>query len=134
MRIGDVAAHAGVSVQTMRFYERKGLIKTPRRLQSGYRDYPEGTVKIVGFIKKNQSSGFTLAEIKSMLKLIASGSAAGLNRQRDIKKKIQALDDQIQSLRNIRDELIACLERCQCGDGHSPCPASVDVSQALAGR
>ncbi|HEY6333171.1 MAG TPA: MerR family transcriptional regulator [Blastocatellia bacterium] len=134
MQIGKVAASAGVSVQTMRFYEREGLIKAPRRLQSGYRDYPEGTAKIVAFIKKNQSSGFTLAEIKSILKLIASGSPAGLNRQRDIQKKIQALDDQIRSLQNIRDELIGCLKRCGCADGQSPCPESVDVADAMNRR
>jgi len=131
MRIGEVAAQAAVSVQALRFYERKGLIKRPRRLRSGYRDYPAETIKIIQFIKKNQSSGFTLTEIRAILKSVGTGSPAALNRSEDIRKKIHALDEQIRSLQTIRDELISCLETCQCGDGHSPCPGSMAVAEAL---
>jgi MerR family mercuric resistance operon transcriptional regulator len=131
MRIGELAARAAVSVQTVRFYERKGLIRQPRRLPSGYREYPAEAVAILQFIKHNQSSGFTLTEIGSILKSISTGSSAALNRREDIQKKISALDDRIQSLQMIRDELSACLDRCQCGDGQSPCPGSVAVAHAL---
>jgi MerR family transcriptional regulator, mercuric resistance operon regulatory protein len=54
MRIGEVAAQAGVNVQTIRFYERRGLLKKPRRLPSGYRDYPAEVVKLIRFIKRTQ--------------------------------------------------------------------------------
>ncbi len=63
MRIGQLAARSAVSVQTIRYYERRGLLNKPRRLSSGYRDYsPEGA-SIVAFIKRSQESGFTLKEI-----------------------------------------------------------------------
>jgi hypothetical protein len=59
MRIGEVAAQGG-NVQTIRFYERRGLLKKPRRLASGYRDYPAEVVKLIHFIKRTQKQRFTL--------------------------------------------------------------------------
>jgi MerR family transcriptional regulator, mercuric resistance operon regulatory protein len=74
VRIGKIAAQSEVSVQTVRFYERKGLIRQPKRLLSGYRDYPAATVGIiVEFIKGNQGAGFTLSEIRATLELLAAG-------------------------------------------------------------
>ncbi len=73
MRIGEVAAEAGVNVQTIRFYERRGLLKEPRRLSSGYRDYPAEVVKVVRFIKWTQNQGFTLQEIERLLRWLAAG-------------------------------------------------------------
>jgi DNA-binding transcriptional MerR regulator len=132
MRIGEVAAKAGVNIQTIRFYERHGLIKPPRRFPSGYRDYPAGTVRIITFIKRNQKVGFTLKEISSMLKAMAAGSPGALNRRADLQKRIHAIDDQIAALQATKDELIACLDACVCGDGKSPCPGATSVAEALA--
>jgi DNA-binding transcriptional MerR regulator len=134
MRIGEVATKAGVNVQTIRFYERCGLIKPPRRLTSGYRDYPSGTVKIISFIKRNQKVGFTLNEISQMLKAMATGSPGSLNRKSDIQKRIRALDEHIQALKTTRAELAACLETCVCRDGESPCPVSKSLVEALTQR
>src|ERR1051325_4322339 len=117
MRIGELAARAGVNVQTIRFYERRGLLKPPKRLASSYRDYPPEALKIVQFIKRNQQSGFTLREIKGLLDLLATGSPDALNRRADIEKKIRDLDEQIRSLQLVRDELAACLQSCVCHDG-----------------
>jgi DNA-binding transcriptional MerR regulator len=69
MQIGEVAAQAGVKAQTIRFYERRGLLKTPARTASGYRAYPPSVVQIVRFIKQSQELGYTLAEIKQLLAL-----------------------------------------------------------------
>jgi DNA-binding transcriptional MerR regulator len=132
MRIGKIAAQSEVSVQTVRFYERKGLIRQPKRLQSGYRDYPAATVGIIEFIKGNQRAGFTLSEIRATLKLLAAGKSGALNRREDIRRKISSLDEQIQSLEAIRDRLNVCLEACQCRDGQSPCPQAVSVAEALS--
>jgi len=134
MRIGEVAAKAGVNVQTIRFYERNGLIKPPRRLPSGYRDYPAGTVGIITFIKRNQKLGFSLKEIKRTIAALAAGAPGALNRKSDIQSRIQSLDEQIQTLRMTRDDLAACLEACECRDGQSPCPGSESVYNALNQR
>ena len=69
MRIGEVASHTGVSVQTVRLYERRGLLKKPVRLPSGYRDYPIDALSFIRFIKRAQGHGFTLDEIRSLIHL-----------------------------------------------------------------
>ena len=69
MQIGEVAAQAGVKTQTIRFYERRGLLKEPMRIASGYRAYPASVVRVVRFIKQSQELGYTLAEIKQLLAL-----------------------------------------------------------------
>jgi DNA-binding transcriptional MerR regulator len=131
VRIGKIAAQAEVSVQTVRFYERKGLIRKPRRLPSGYRDYPAQTVGIIQFIKRNQDVGFTLNEILGIIRSLAAGAPDALNRRQDFRGKISALDKQIQALQSIRDNLSACLDACICRDGKSPCPGARSVAEAL---
>lgn len=69
LRAGEVAARAHVNVQTLRYYERRGLLPEPRRLPSGYRAYPAEAVRMVRFIKQAQALGFTLEEIRSLQRL-----------------------------------------------------------------
>jgi|SRR5215469_16402388 len=134
MRIGELARETGVNIQTIRFYERRGLLKQPRRLPSGYRDYPASTVRIITFIKRNQKLGFSLKEIRKTLSALATGSPGALNRRADIQKRIQALDEQILALQMTRDELASCLEACVCRDGESPCPGAESMVEALSQR
>ena len=132
MRIGKVAEQAGVNVQTIRFYERNGLLKQPKRLPSRYRDYPVETVQIIRFIKNYQQFGFTLKEIRGILKMLATPSPGGVNLRAGLQNKIRALDEQIRSLQAIRDDLSAKLESCVCRDGRSLCPAARPVAEALS--
>ena len=69
MRIGELAKQAEVNIQTIRFYERRGLLDKPKRLSSGYRHFPPEVVEQVRFIKRSQGLGFTLNEIKVLLKI-----------------------------------------------------------------
>lgn len=69
MRIGDVATRAGVNTQTLRYYERRGILGGPKRSASGYREYPTDTVRLVRFIKRAQELGFTLTEIEELITL-----------------------------------------------------------------
>jgi MerR family copper efflux transcriptional regulator len=69
MRIGQLARAANVSVQALRFYERKGLLAAPPRRISGYREYPPGAVQTVRFIRRAQDLGFALREVKELLAL-----------------------------------------------------------------
>lgn len=69
MRIGEVAAEAGVNVQTLRYYERRGLLEPPPRTPSGYRIYAMDTVRLVRFIKRVQELGFSLTDVEDLLSL-----------------------------------------------------------------
>lgn len=69
MRSGELARNAGVNLQTIRFYERQGLLPKPARTVSGYRSYQQSDLERVQFIKRNQEIGFTLAEIKQLMDL-----------------------------------------------------------------
>jgi DNA-binding transcriptional MerR regulator len=69
MRTGELARNAGVNLQTIRFYEREGLLPKPARTVSGYRNYQESDLERVTFIRRNQQLGFTLAEIKQLIQL-----------------------------------------------------------------
>jgi DNA-binding transcriptional MerR regulator len=66
---GQLAKQACVNVETIRFYERRGILKQPRRRRSGYRQYDPGIVRVIRFIKRAQELGFTLAEIEQLLQL-----------------------------------------------------------------
>ena len=69
MRIGAAAERAGVNVQTLRYYERRGLLPRPPRRTSGYREFPDEAVRVVRFVKRAQDLGFTLDEIEELLRL-----------------------------------------------------------------
>ncbi|MDQ3712126.1 MAG: heavy metal-responsive transcriptional regulator [Acidobacteriota bacterium] len=123
MQIGEVAKEAGIKAQTIRFYERRGLLKTPARTASGYRTYPPSVVQIVRFIKQSQELGYTLAEIKLLLALHGrSGNAAQVRALATA--KIDSINQRIESLVQMRDELENIVAHCQCGDKAQPdCPA-----------
>ena len=69
LRIGQVASLAGVNIQTLRYYERRGLLREPERRHSGYRAYPPDTVALIRFIKRAQELGFSLSEVEELLHL-----------------------------------------------------------------
>ena len=79
MRIGDLAATTGVSTQTLRFYEREGLLSAPSRQSNGYRVYDDEVASRVGFIRAAQSAGLTLADIAGVLTLREDGQAPCLS-------------------------------------------------------
>lgn len=123
MQIGEVAAGAGVKPQTIRFYERKGLIKPPGRTASGYRAYPASTVRIVRFIKQSQALGYTLTEIKQLLSLHDQSGNAGQFRALAT-AKIESINERIENLTQIREHLENFVANCKCGNKALPdCPA-----------
>ena len=122
MRVGEVAERAGVNVETLRYYERRGLLPEPERLPSGHRRYDEETVHFLRAIKEAQSVGFTLAEIGEYLRAARrTGSPSETLRIR-MAAKIDEIDGRIAGLKRMRDELArvvgcACdsLDHCTCG-------------------
>ena len=125
LRIGDVARSAGVNVQTLRYYERRGLVVPPFRRHSGQREYDEADIRRVRVIKAAQRLGFTLNEIQEMFDL--SAHRRGTTDLRAIATaKVAAIDERIATLRAMRADLSAVIEAecdsltdCSCGLG---CP------------
>ncbi len=107
MRIGDVAKRTGVSVDALRFYEERGLIK-PQRTANGYRLYPQETLQLLGYIKLAQQLGFSLTEIGENLPLLWSTEGESSDHLAELfAQKIALLDErmaQMQALRNVLAE------------------------------
>ena len=123
MRIGEVARRAGVNVETLRYYERRGLLPEPPRHPSGHRAYGDDAVRFVRALKEAQGLGFTLAEIEEVLRLGSrpAGRTSEAMRVR-LASKIDEVDAKIASLRRVRADLArvvgcACdsLDHCTCG-------------------
>ncbi|HYC50516.1 MAG TPA: heavy metal-responsive transcriptional regulator [Gemmatimonadaceae bacterium] len=112
MRIGKASREAGVNVQTLRYYERRGLLPKTSRLASGYREYDSASVALVRFIKNAQELGFTLAEIGELIALRANRSQSDEDVRQLATGKIEEMDRRIRQLTEMKDELAALLERC----------------------
>jgi len=126
LRSGQVAELAGVNIQTLRYYERRGLIAEPDRSPGGHRAYPADTVTLVAVIKAAQRLGFTLTEISELL---ATGRRrhASKDLQAQAQRKVAEIDQRIADLSTIRDvlrQVVAAqcdsLTECTCALGPPP--------------
>lgn len=116
-----IAREASVSVQTLRYYERRGLLPAATRSASGYRRYPPDTVAVVRFIKRAQELGFTLSEIGQLLGLQASLSG-DRSRVLDLATaKITDIEHRIRQLQAIRTVLLELVQSCRCGASKLEC-------------
>jgi DNA-binding transcriptional MerR regulator len=119
MRIGTLSALTGLSRDSLRFYETRGLLQA-RRSSNGYRDYPEEAVQWLGYVRTAQQLGFTLAEIAADLPLLAQGEDAGPALRAALARKLADVDARIQGLQGLRRDLAARLaETPETGAG---CP------------
>lgn len=119
---GEVAEQADVNVQTVRYYERRGLIPEPPRTSAGYRQYGPDHVARIRFIKRAQELGFTLEEAHSLLGLRAEPAADSSGVRRIATNKIEEVQAKIRDLRRIRAKLEELIAEC---DGERPtgdCP------------
>jgi MerR family mercuric resistance operon transcriptional regulator len=112
MRIGEVAGMAGVNVQTLRYYERLGLLEEPHRRASGYREYPDETVFQIRFIKRAQELGFSLKEIEELINLQKRGGGACATVYTAARAKIREVEGKIESLGAIKATLESLLSSC----------------------
>lgn len=134
LRIGDVAAKAGVNVETLRYYERRGIVRSPKRSSAGYREYPTDTVRLIRFIKRAQELGFTLDEIEDLIALRETPSKRR-NKVRELAAaKLQAIDEKIARLNAMRDALSPLLEECACGAQTVMCPILEALDDATNGE
>ena len=122
LKIGAVAERGGVSLQTIRYYEREGLLPEPPRLASGYRMFPEIAVRRVRFIKRAQELGFSLAEIRDLLSLRDDAGAGARQMRERAKAKIADIEQKIRTLRAMKDALNRMTEKCSGCGPLSECP------------
>jgi DNA-binding transcriptional MerR regulator len=125
MRIGEVAEQAGVSVETLRYYERRGLLPEPIRSVGGHRDYDSDTVRFVRAVKETQSLGFSLAEIEEYLDLTRRDptSASAAVRER-LEGKLDEVDAKVAALQTMRAGLHRALDEVWYTLGHSTSTAA----------
>lgn len=129
LTIGALARRAGVGVETVRFYERRGLVPRPPRPRSGYRAYPEETIGRIRFIRHAQALGFTLQETAALLALrLTAGSSCTAVRSRAA-IKLADVKARIASLANIRDALEKLVATCPGRGDLSTCT----ILEALEG-
>jgi len=129
LTIGKLAASAGVGRETIRYYERKGLLPSPPRSTAGYRHYPPDAVDRLRFIRRAQELGFTLAEIIELLGLrIDEVSACGAVEAR-AREKLANVEDKIGDLRRIGDALTRLVEKCEAREPTSDCPILEELEE-----
>src|SRR5262245_740522 len=105
MRVGEVASRAGVNVETLRYYERRGLLPAPGRDPSGHRRYDEETVRFLRAIKDAQAVGFTLAEVAEYVHAARASAAPSEALRVRVAAKIDEIDLRVANLRRMRDVL-----------------------------
>jgi DNA-binding transcriptional MerR regulator len=113
VRIGELADLTGTTTKTIRYYESIGLLAEPGRTTSGYREYGEGAVERLRFVREAQASGLTLTEIKSVLELKDAGATSCRHTTELLRRHLEELDEQIERLARARDELAALARRAE---------------------
>lgn len=115
LTIGQLARRAGVGVETVRFYEREGLLEEPARRSSGYRQYDEEVVRRLQFIKRAKALGFTLGEIADLIAIRIDPSTTRAEVRQRAETKLAAIKAKIHDLRQMQTALCRLVEAC---DGH----------------
>lgn len=115
LRIGQAARAAGVTTATIRYYERAGVLSRPPRSAAGYRLYSERGVEELIFIRRAQQIGFSLAEIRELLRLSRSGTAPCSRVLALAEQHLAAADERIRQLRTFRTQLAGAVRRWRAG-------------------
>ena len=129
MKIGELAKRAEVPIDTVRYYEREGLIPPPVRRASGYRDYEDADVDRLRFMRRAKGLGFTLQEIRELLSLtsMSGDDMAALNAQ--TQAKLRDVEERIHSLTRIREALQSLVTACPGHGSLDRCPILAALSE-----
>lgn len=129
LRISEVAAEAGVNQQTLRYYERRGILAEPDRTPAGYRQYDPETVDRVRFIKRAQELGFTLDEIQELLELRVDHGAACGAIEAKARENLTRVNEKLRQLVRLQEVLTDLVGSCQRRQRTEECP----ILEALEG-
>jgi MerR family mercuric resistance operon transcriptional regulator len=127
MSIGQLAKAAGVNVETVRYYQRRGLLREPGKPLGGHRRYPAAVLGQIAFIRRAQQLGFSLEEVKGLMKV---AGAAGCRDARDMaERKREALGLRVAQLNAMRRELKRLIDACNGKARGAPCPLIAELSK-----
>jgi MerR family mercuric resistance operon transcriptional regulator len=129
LQIREVAEAAGVNVETLRYYERRGILRAPRRSRAGYRQFPPETVQVVRFIKRAQALGFTLEEIVELLALRRPRAGRCAEVHLAAHAKVSQIDEKIRHLVAIRTALATLADACAANATDLRCPLIEALAQ-----
>ncbi len=132
LTIGQVAAQADVNVQTVRYYERRGLLAIPERTPAGYRQYPAEAVLRIRFIKRSQELGFTLEETAELLALRVRHGAACDEVSRRANVKIAVVQKKQRELERLERSLERLLKACRRRAPTAECPILEAIEEPMA--
>lgn len=122
LSIGQVARSASVNVETVRYYERRGLLPEPPRRSSGYRAYAPDAVRRIQFIRHAQQLGFSLKEVSDLLRLRVDPQTSCREVRQRADTKIVDIERKIQDLQSMRQALVTLAETCTGEGPSSACP------------
>jgi DNA-binding transcriptional MerR regulator len=122
--IGKIAEAAGVSVETIRFYQREGMLEVPARTQSGWREYGEGHLRTIAYIKGCQRLGLSLAEMKPLLSDVRNDGSFCLRVRTVSRERLAKIERDIRELLNKRRAMRTALARCEAVKEFDQCPTA----------
>lgn len=122
MKIGELAHRAEVNIDTVRYYERQGLLPAPRRLRSGYRQYEQDDVARLRFVRRAKALGFTLTEIGDLLELSSHREKDMAGMKTAAMQKLSDVDEKLAELTRIRDGLRTLVASCPGHGALQQCP------------
>jgi len=129
-KIGEVARRAHVNKETVRYYEKRGLIPKPDRRRSGYRIFTKRHIEQIRFIKRAQELGFTLSEIKELLELRMDENTTCSEIKSEAQRKYRDVVDKIEDLQRIKTTLLDLIDSCTGSGPKGDCP----ILDALEGE
>jgi MerR family copper efflux transcriptional regulator len=122
MKIGELAQRAQVNIDTVRYYERQGLLPEPVRRASGYRDYSSDDVRRLRFVRRAKALGFTLVEIRDLLELSGHRDDDMAGMKATASEKLADVEEKLAELTRIRDALQSLVESCPGHGALQQCP------------
>ena len=130
-KIGQVAQATGLSIDTIRFYERQGLLKRSPRTEGGFRLFAVGDIETLKFVRKAQELGFSLNEIRELLILRSDHTPACSHVKELLGQKLTAVEQKISELQSLQRSLKGALQKCKrelkaAASGHEECCPVID--------
>ena len=128
MNIGEAASRSGLPAKTLRYYEQIGLVVPSGRRRNGYRDYSERDVRLLRFVQRARSLGFSVRECRELLALYLDRNRSSAEVKRIALARIREIERKLRELESMRAALLELAERCH-GDDRPDCPILDDLAQ-----